>query len=82
MRISDTEFRCDRCGGDCGNGGVTESLVASDVDDDNPGMVVNHHFCRDQVDEDGKVIKKGCRNKVLSAANLKYYLEVKEKESK
>jgi hypothetical protein len=78
VRISDSEFRCDKCGGDCGNGGVASCVVVSDIDPDT-GMVVNYHYCRDR-EEDGEKIK-GCDKKVLSAANRKYYLEQKEKEA-
>lgn len=67
---SDGSFECDRCGADCGNGGVLDCVVVSDLDLDNPGHVANYHFCRDR-EEDGKKIK-GCANKVLSTTNLKH----------
>lgn len=76
MRISETEYICDRDGADCGNGGVVACLVVSDLDPENEGMVKNYHFCRDR-EEDGKLVK-GCAGKVMSAANLKFHLEAAE----
>lgn len=70
MRIADDHFECDRCGGDCGNGGVASCVVVSDIDPD-AGLVVNYHFCREN----------RCDKKVLSKANRKHYLEQKEKDS-
>lgn len=67
------KFICDRCGEDCGNGGVIDSLVVSDIDPDNPGHVRNLHFCRAR-ENDGKTVK-GCDSKVLSNSNLKFYKE-------
>lgn len=75
MRISETEYICDRDGADCGNGGVVACLVVSDLDHENEGMVKNYHFCRDR-EEDGKTVK-GCAGKVMSAANLAFHLEKK-----
>lgn len=80
MRISDSEYLCDKCGGDCGNGGVVACLVVSDLDHDNEGMVKNYHFCRDR-EEDDKTVK-GCASKVMSAANLAFHLEKTEEPPK
>lgn len=77
MRTLSGKYECDKCGWDCGNGGVTACLVVSDITDG--GEVVNHHFCRDEKDDDGKVTHKGCAKKVMSSTNLKHYLESQEK---
>lgn len=69
-----TSYSCDRCGGDCGNGSVVDCLVIMDVNNDT-GMPVQYHFCRDTVDEDGKVAKKGCARKLLSVTNLAHFHE-------
>lgn len=74
-RLEDGSFNCDKCGGDCGNGGVAACLVVSDLDPENSGMVRNLHFCRDR-EEDGKTVK-GCAKKVLSPTNLKHYEETR-----
>lgn len=74
------KYVCDRDGVDVGNGGVLAAVVVSDLDPDNPGHVRNLHFCRDEVDEDGKVVRKGCANKVLSASNMKHYNEERESD--
>lgn len=74
--LPDGSHVCDRCPADVGNGGVTDALIVSDLDPDNPGHVRNLHFCRDR-EVDGKKVK-GCANKVLSAANLKSYNERNE----
>lgn len=74
--LSENKFECDKCGADCGNGGVLSALVLSDIDPDRPGHVRNLHFCRDREDKDGNKIK-GCDNKVLSTTNLKHLKEKK-----
>lgn len=71
-RLPDGSHVCDKCGSDCGNGGVLDCLVVSDLDEEN-NTVRNLHFCRDREGE-GKTIK-GCAKKVLSPANLKHYEE-------
>lgn len=81
MRNPDGSYSCDRCGHDCGNGGVIDCVVVSALDPENPGMVLNFHFDRDTVDEEGKVTRKGCAGKVLSARNLEYFWSKREKES-
>lgn len=65
---------CDRCAQGCGNGGVMECLVVSDLDPET-GHVRNLHFCRDHEDKDGNKVK-GCDSKVLSARNMQHYREV------
>jgi hypothetical protein len=78
VRISDSEYVCDRCGGDCGNGSVHYCTVVSQLDRET-NTVVNRHFCEDR-EEDGKKIK-GCAGKVFSAKNLEHIRSVKEKEN-
>lgn len=80
MRLPDGSHVCDRCGESCGNGGVIDCLVVSGLDPENEGMVLNFHFCRDDKDEEGKVIRKGCAGKVLSARNLQHFWSMREKE--
>lgn len=69
-----SEFRCDRCGGDCGNGGVFDSLVVSDMDAAS-GRVVNLHFCRTRYDQETGAKITGCDSVLLKKADLAYYLE-------
>lgn len=72
---------CDRCGADCGNGGVTEAVVISDLDATD-GMVRNLHLCRGtqtvQISETGQreVVEEsvGCDVTVLDASTLAHYL--------
>lgn len=71
-RLSDGSHVCDKCGADCGNGGVIDCVVVSDLDAEN-NTVRNLHFCRDR-EQDGKTIE-GCAEQVLSPANLKHYEE-------
>lgn len=78
MRNPDGSFSCDRCGADCGNGGVADCVVVSALDPENNGMVINFHFDRDR-EEEGQVVK-GCAGKVLSARNLQHYWSTKETE--
>lgn len=78
MRITDAEFKCDRCGGDCGNGGVSACTVVSAMHPTEPGQVINFHFCLDK-EVDGKTVK-GCTSKVLTAKNLEYYRSTLEGE--
>jgi hypothetical protein len=78
-------YECDRCGRDCGNGGVVEALVVSDLSwdlkgDANDGHVRNLHFCRDIRDENGKVKERRCASKVISKRNLEHYLARREEE--
>ena len=73
--ISMDEFECDSCGASCGNGGVGQCLVVSDLDLDE-GRVVNLHFCRDHLDGEKKV--KGCATKLLAPKNLAHYLKDRE----
>lgn len=70
---ADGTHTCDRCGGDCGNGGVFDALVVADLDADT-GLVINFHFCRDRYDDNGKVIR-GCDTKVLNKGTQKHWLE-------
>lgn len=77
---SDGSYVCDRDGRDVGNGGVLSALIVSNYDPET-GTVVNHHFCRDEKDEDGKIIHHGCDKKVLSARNLEHYRNQKEKSN-
>lgn len=70
MTNPDGTYECDRCGADCGNGGVRDCAIVADLDPDNEGHVRNLHFCRDR-EEDGRKIK-GCARKLLSATNLKH----------
>jgi hypothetical protein len=76
-------FWCDRCGEEVGNGSIFRCAVISDLDIDDPNTVRNLHICRDVVDDDGNVTRKGCIGRVLSAANLAHYHEVRsERERK
>lgn len=68
MTYNGSRHNCDRCGTGVENGAVTECVVVSDLDPDNPGMVRNLHFCREN----------GCDKKVLSARNLQHYTETRE----
>lgn len=77
MRISDSEFVCDRCGGDCGNGSVHYCSVLSVLDNET-NTVVNRHFCLDR-EEDGKKVK-GCTSKLFTAKNLEHARSMEEKE--
>ena len=70
---------CDRCGADCKGGGVIDAVVVGDLDPDQPGHVINYHFCRDR--EDGSTVVKGCARKVLSARNLAHRIEAKEPQN-
>jgi hypothetical protein len=70
---------CDRDGWDVKNGAITECVIVSDIDEET-GLIVNMHFCRDVKDEDGKVTHKGCANKVLSKSNIAHRLSLKKKE--
>lgn len=54
---------CDKCGGDCGNGGIDQCAVVSDLDPDTPGLIRNYHFCR----------ANKCDTKVLAPANLEWF---------
>lgn len=65
---------CDKCGADCGNGGVLDALVVSDLDPDSGG-VRNLHFCRTR--EENEKTVKGCAEKLLSPPNLKHYEETR-----
>lgn len=76
-QLDDGRFVCDKCGGDCGNGGVAQALVVSDLDVSVP-RVVNLHFCRERIDDNGKKTS-GCDKTVLSAANLAHYLKSRDK---
>lgn len=69
-------YKCAKCGADVGNGGVASCAIVSDIDPDQPGMVRNLRFCRDREDN-GETIK-GCASRVLSAANLKHYMEERD----
>lgn len=71
------KYVCDRDGVDVGNGGILEAVVVSDINEET-GMVVNLHFCRDQKDEEGKIIRKGCSRKILSPSNIQHYRESNE----
>lgn len=75
MRVGD-KFFCDKDGTDCGNGGVVDCVVVSDITEE--GAVINRHFCRDKKDEDGKITHHGCDKKVLNTTHLKYYIEQTE----
>jgi len=75
----DGSYVCDRCGGDCGNGGVYDCLVVSDMKVGEGGVhVLNLHFCRTQHDGNGKRTK-GCDDVILSTTNLKSFLETQQK---
>lgn len=68
-----SDFRCDRCGEDCGNGGVHDSLVVTDMDLLN-GLVVNLNFCRTHYDDEGNEVP-GCDQLILPAEYMTAYLE-------
>lgn len=75
--MPDGSYQCDKDGWDCGNGGVVDCVVVSDITEE--GGVINRHFCRDVKDEDGKITHHGCDKKVLNATHLKHFLETQEK---
>lgn len=74
----DGKYVCDRDGRDVGNGGILMALVVSDLDPDDPGMVRNLHFCRDEKDAEGTITHHGCAKKVLSARNMEHYTTQKK----
>lgn len=74
------KFWCDRCGEEVGNGSIFRCAVISDLDPDDPNTVRNLHICRDVADGEGKITRKGCIPKVLSAANLAHYNEARSKK--
>lgn len=59
-----TDFICDKCGGEAGNGGVRDCVVVSDLNLES-GLVVNYHFCRENK----------CDKKLLRSSMLTAYLE-------
>lgn len=65
----DGTYRCDRCGGDVGNGAVTECAVVSDTPDGLTHRVL--HFCRQPT----RGAPHGCAGRLLSPSNLANYLE-------
>lgn len=80
MRNPDGTYSCDRCAESCGNGGVADCVVVSGMDPETPDAVINFHFCRDERDEEGKVTRKGCAGKVLSARNLQHFWSTREEK--
>lgn len=75
---ADGTYVCDRCGGDCGNGGVHDALVISDMKTDDGLQVINLHFCRAQTDADGKRVA-GCDSSILTPRNMEHFLEAQPK---
>lgn len=71
---SDGLHICDRCGSECGNGGVFDALVVADMKMDEGAQVVNLHFCRATWQEDGS-LRAGCDSSILTARNLENFLE-------
>lgn len=69
------EYACDKCGASVGNGSVAQALVVADLDVGN-GQVINLHFCRTRYEDNKKV--KGCAESIMTAANLKHFLEQHE----
>lgn len=69
----DGSYRCDRCGADVGNAGVTIALIVSDVDPDT-GLVRVLHFCR----EPNPGAPDGCAAHLLIPSNLTDYLASEE----
>ena len=65
MSSSDSEFVCDGCGADCGNGSVFNCLVVSDIDAEKM-LVKNLHFCRSVYKADGELVKEGCAVALLA----------------
>lgn len=64
-------YRCDRCGADVGNGGVTEAAIVSDLDPDRPGEIRVLHLCR--AARDGA--PHGCVGNVLGPQTLADWTE-------
>lgn len=60
----DGAYRCDRCGRELQNGGLTECAIVSDLDD-TTGAPVQYHLCRDWMDNDGRLVR-GCVTRVLT----------------
>lgn len=69
---ADGSFTCDKCGTDCGNGGVYDALVVSDIKVEDT-MVVNLHFCRGRYDDQG-AYTAGCDGAILSPSNMANFL--------
>lgn len=77
--MAENAFECDRCGAGIGNGGIDQCLVVNDVDE-TTGSVINLRFCRDR-EEDGKKVK-GCRNRLLTSANVAHFTDRQAKAAK
>lgn len=77
--LTDGSHACDACGVSVGNGGVSQCAVVSDIKSDEPGMVVNYHFCRDREENGEKV--KGCARKLLRPQIMKYRRTLEENAS-
>lgn len=69
----DGAYRCDRCGADVGNGGVTEAASISDLDPDQPGTIRVLHLCR--AERSGA--PRGCVGNVLGEGTLANYYETR-----
>lgn len=65
----DGTYRCDRCGTDVGNAGVTSAAIISDLQPDDPGSVRVLHLCREP--QDGA--PNGCASHVLGPGTLADY---------
>lgn len=72
MTVEGNKAWCDRCGADIDNANIALCIIVSDLEPDT-NFVRNLHFCRDEKDEDGKVVRKGCASVLLSARNLEHY---------
>lgn len=65
---------CDRCGADCGNGGIDQCAIISDLDPDNPGMILNYHLCRKNDKQNA------CASKTLNATVFAWFRGKRDKD--
>lgn len=82
MSVVGDKVLCDRCGADLGNGNIYNCIFVADLEPEDENKVRNLHFCRDQKDEDGKVMYKGCTNYLLSASNMAHYNNERKDDGK
>jgi hypothetical protein len=74
---STTEYECDGCGTDLGNGGVTVCSILSLMDPDNEGAILNLHYCYSREETKGKQTQqvKGCTDKIWSKTVTRHLRE-------
>lgn len=77
----DGKYRCDRCDVELENGGVQECASITDLDPKVPGSIRHLHLCYDEHDDDGKVTRQGCRDRVLTRRALRAHYAAQEAAS-